>query len=649
MRIVEYVEKRRRARRVPPSCLTEEEEFDFLPDPPNALYTEDMPLPHPAPARRIASPRRVFALVMAAVLFVMMPALPVSAVSQFAVYSANRSRIPSYDAVYDAMYDAIASGKESLDLYDFRMDVDDFLTIYSDLFTTAPEFFFLSPRVVYHTTDSLFSQHVVDVYFDYDMTRSEREAASALYESELAYIVSLVPKGLSEAERALFVHDYLIASYAYDDSESIYDTYRLFRQRTGVCQAYALAYCAILRELGMESALAVSEEMGHAWNVVRIDGEWYHVDLIYDDPQPDRCGRVLHDYFLLTDDQIRAKEHVSWECAVRCTSGTYAKNPIWSGVTSRMIPLDGKWYYIDSGARKLCRAAFNRTGREAVFSFENRWLYEEDSKRYWVGVFSGLSLWDGRLILNTPGEVWICDPVTGDQRPVLESRSTIYGSSVYKGTLEYLTAASPNLEGGEKLTSVELNALGASLSALPFKDVPPESIYYPAVKYVVGAGLFQGVAADRFDTASPFSRAMFVTVMGRLFGVDPSAYRETSFRDVENGSWYAPYVSWAASEGIVNGVGDGLFDPAASLTREQMYKITALCGSLLGVGKNPSGNVLSSYPDWASVSGWAWIGTSWCRANGLLIGGDSIEPQKTVTRGEAAALFAALAKLAGKS
>ena len=655
MKFVEYMEKRRRMRRASPSFTPDAEDFAFVPEPPSVSGSGAAQSRGPIPDRvyerkgRLFGARRLFALIMAAVFVVMMPALPVSAVSQLASYSPNRVRIPSYDAVYDAMYDAIASGRQSLDLYDYRVGVDDFLDIYSDLFITAPEFFFLSPRVVYHTADTVLASYVVDVYFEYDMTPAEREAASALYESELAYIVSLVPENLSEAERALFVHDYLVANYAYDPTETIYDVYRLFRTRTGVCQAYALAYTAILRELGMESVLAVSSDMGHAWNVVKVDGEWYHVDLVYDDPQPDRCGRVLHEFFLLTDDEIREKEHAEWECAVTCTSGAYARNPLWTGVTSRMVAADGGWYYIDPTARKIYRSAVNRAGREEIFAFDTRWIDENDEKRYWVGVFSGLSLWGGGLLLNTPGEIWLCDPGTGECMPVLSPGGTIYGSNVHRGTLEYLVASSPNLEGGEPVRSVRMDELGASAEPLPFADVPPESMYYPAVKYVSEAGLFKGVSEVRFDIVSPFSRAMFVTVTGRLFGADVSQYDWKSFRDVPAGNWYSPYVAWAAAEGIVNGMGDGLFAPDAALTREQMYKITALCGRRLGIGREPGSDELDCCSDRDQISPWALDGTAWCHANGLTAGGEALAPQRTVSRGEAAVLFAALSRLAGKS
>ena len=80
-----------------------------------------------------------------------------------------------------------------------------------------------------------------------------------------------------------------------------------------------------------------------------------------------------------------------------------------------------------------------------------------------------------------------------------------------------------------------------------------------------------------------------------------------------------------------------------------MYKITALCGRRLGIGKEPGPDALKGCPDLDQVSSWALDGTAWCLENGLTVGGDLLRPQKTVSRGEAAILFAALARLAGRS
>ena len=58
----------------------------------------------------------------------------------------------------------------------------------------------------------------------------------------------------------------------------------------GVCQSYACTYMYILNSLGIDCYFVPSDEMRHGWNIVRINGQLYHVDCTYDDPVSDRFG-----------------------------------------------------------------------------------------------------------------------------------------------------------------------------------------------------------------------------------------------------------------------------------------------------------------------------------------------------------------------
>ncbi|MBQ8369180.1 MAG: S-layer homology domain-containing protein, partial [Clostridia bacterium] len=72
------------------------------------------------------------------------------------------------------------------------------------------------------------------------------------------------------------------------------------------------------------------------------------------------------------------------------------------------------------------------------------------------------------------------------------------------------------------------------------------------------------------------NRATFVTILGRLAGIDTSKYTKSSFIDVpldSSTSWYAPYVEWANERGIILGYGNGKFGPLDPITREQVYII----------------------------------------------------------------------------
>ena len=592
--------------------------------------------------------KRWISLLCACVLFAL-TFMPAYAENASGVVSGYRQSIASYDEIYNRTADAVDSGRETLNLYEYRITVEDFMRIYSDLFANAPEFFFLAPRVAYHTADGLFSDIIVDVTFQYTMNRAEREAASAFYEKEVSHIVSLVPEGLSEPEKALYVHDYLITAYAYDEGEMIYDTYTFLKTRTGVCQAYSLLYLRVMRELGMECAVVTSSEMRHAWNLVKIGGNWYHVDLVYDDPRPDRTGRVLHDYFLLSDDEIRAKGHSGWSSTVKCTV-SWPKNPIWRGVVSRMIKLDGRWYYIQNNERRVSSSLFDGSDLQTLYSFENRWLVGDSSSRYWVGTFSGLSVWGGILYVNTADEIVTIDPKTGASTVYLreDGEHDIYGSAVIKDTLDYMTASSPNLEGTQNVHSVVVTGQVRSPDAIPFDDVRTTDPNYDAIRFVYERGLFNGISQTKFAPGATLTRAMFVTVLGRLCGVDPAAWTSTSFTDVAPGLWYSSYVEWAAKKGIVNGVGDGRFDPLGELTKEQMMKIVAYCGGMLGIGLEGNDDDLTAFTDRDALDAWAVEGAAWCAANDLLPSRTELDPKNTATRAEAASVIAGFARLAGK-
>ena len=117
----------------------------------------------------------------------------------------------------------------------------------------------------------------------------------------------------------------------------------------------------------------------------------------------------------------------------------------------------------------------------------------------------------------------------------------------------------------------------ASAKELPFTDLPDDPVVLEAVQYVYDNGLMNGTGATTFDPGAMYTRAMFVTMLGRLDGLnggmDPDDYTGTAFSDVPAGRWDAPYIKWAAENGIVNGVGNGRFNPQGSITVEQYAAI----------------------------------------------------------------------------
>ena len=103
----------------------------------------------------------------------------------------------------------------------------------------------------------------------------------------------------------------------------------------------------------------------------------------------------------------------------------------------------------------------------------------------------------------------------------------------------------------------------------PFLDVRETDWFYEPVMYALQNGLFDGISDTSFSPQGFMTRAMYVTVMGRIAEINPDDYKgSTEFYDVPVDSWYAPFVKWAKEEGITTGIGSGKFNPDGLITRE---------------------------------------------------------------------------------
>ena len=174
-----------------------------------------------------------------------------------------------------------------------------------------------------------------------------------------------------------------------------------------------------------------------------------------------------------------------------------------------------------------------------------------------------------------------------------------------------------------------------------FKDSSASAWYGSAVDYAALRGLMSGTSDTTFEPGQTLTRAMFVTILGRMAGVDQSRYSGVSFSDVTKGSWYATYVEWGAKNGIVNGMGDGTFAPSNAVTREQMAALVARYTAFAGRELPAASSGPRSFVDAENISGWAADSVDLMRRTGMLTGDDTgrFNPQNGATRAEAATVF----------
>ena len=182
-----------------------------------------------------------------------------------------------------------------------------------------------------------------------------------------------------------------------------------------------------------------------------------------------------------------------------------------------------------------------------------------------------------------------------------------------------------------------VSALAASVE--DFTDVSKDSWYYADVDFVADNGYFKGMSETTFAPDETMTRAMFVTVLSRFARakVDDS---KTSFTDVPTGTWYTGAVTWAAERKIVEGRGNGIFDPNGSVTREEMC--TIIDRYLEATGTDVRDNVKhDQLKDEDQVSAWARDAVDNCQSYGVIYGypDGTFQPKATATRAHVAAIL----------
>lgn len=158
------------------------------------------------------------------------------------------------------------------------------------------------------------------------------------------------------------------------------------------------------------------------------------------------------------------------------------------------------------------------------------------------------------------------------------------------------------------------------------------------------AGWVSGVGGGLFQPNGTLTRAMFVTMLAGLAGVDEADYPGSTFSDVPVGQWYAPSVAWAASEEIVSGTGSGRFEPNRNITRQEMAQIMASYLAWKGVDTTPGTDPADyNIPDRADIAGWALDSVCFCYEKGLLSGRDTgFAPLANASRAEACVVLCEL-------
>lgn len=236
------------------------------------------------------------------------------------------------------------------------------------------------------------------------------------------------------------------------------------------------------------------------------------------------------------------------------------------------------------------------------------------------------------------------DDYSDGSQPVINSNTNIntYVPYYIKDGREVIVPLSKIVSGSIQMADGQYAGLAYKDNKKSYSDIKGHWAY-DAIDFVTARELFAGTGADEFSPDGKMTRGMLVTVLGRLWGVDASGYASSGFSDVNNDLYYAPYIEWAAQNGIVSGVGDNMFDPERPIVREELAtmvdRFIGFSGLELSL-KKPVAN----FTDSSRINEWAKQAIVKLQTAGIINGmpDNRFAPRDTATRAEVATILKGL-------
>ena len=260
-----------------------------------------------------------------------------------------------------------------------------------------------------------------------------------------------------------------------------------------------------------------------------------------------------------------------------------------------------------------------------------------------------ISLIQSKVAIQPNGTITISVPIPADY----DKAKVLFYRINDDGTATRIAGKVSGSNYEVSLSKLSLYALVEGMEAVnDLTDVPDVSKFtdiaghwaYDSIKYAVENGLFNGTSETTFSPNVAMDRGMFVTVLGRIAGIDAGAYTSAPFTDVKATAYYAPYAAWASENKIVEGVGGGLFAPANQITRQEMATMLNRYVSFAKI--TLESNPQAAFADDAEIASWAKDAVYALAFAGLIngVGENNYAPTRTATRAEVATLLTRFAQ-----
>ena len=184
----------------------------------------------------------------------------------------------------------------------YALTEDDLHDVMSAVYNDHPELFWLDTS---YSFGYLPSGKIVTVALSYNASAADIAGSAAAFDSAVQSAVSAASQKGSDVEKEIFVHDYLLGAVEYDQNAPMNQSaYSALVGGQSVCAGYSRAFQLIMQKLGIPCYYSTGTADGgdHAWNIIRLSGEHYNIDVSWDDALTNAYSTNTYTYFNVPDD-----------------------------------------------------------------------------------------------------------------------------------------------------------------------------------------------------------------------------------------------------------------------------------------------------------------------------------------------------------
>ena len=418
------------------------------------------------------------------------------------------------NAVGEIILTGLQNWSESIDLSAFGLTVEEGVGLYYEVLDAHYEFFYVKSCNLSYSASGLTSINPI-----YDTTYTNSDVSA--FNSVCSAIVAGIPQG-TNAEKLLYLHDYLITHCEYDLTYSKTNAYNALVEGSAVCDGYTKAYKVLCDQAGLTCEFVSSDAINHSWNMVQVGGgdtAWYYVDCTWDDPINGSSllpeSNCRHANFLMSREACINTNHASsdWvngkgESVYNRTTSTKYDSYWWRALIRSVQWVGTQMCY--AKPTDLSHVYFRSSGSSSETSVTiqgggNRWNVLGESSSYWTDSYITIASQGGAFYYSTPTQIWKLTTggamsLTYTLTSAEQKKGYIYGIQGGANKLTYYIGQDPNhasvASGVLDLTDPTVPAIIASGTCGANGDNLTRTLDENGVLTITGTGAMADFATD---------------------------------------------------------------------------------------------------------------------------------------------------------